>query len=337
VARLTGFSALLALLIVVFAPQGRQPALAHALDPGYLELRAVNERTWSVFWRSPDIQGRPMPITPRIEGACRFEQQPALAFDGRGWSARWPMHCEMGLQGLRITIEGLEKTRTDVLVRFENAPGESGNAWRLLPSAPSFLIPEDPGALQVLTSYFGLGVEHILLGLDHLLFVLALLLLIRNVPLLIGAITAFTVAHSLTLGLAAVGWLNVPGPPVEAVIALSIVFLAVEIVKDGEGGHRLSARAPWLISFGFGLIHGLGFGSALKEIGLPQNEILLALFSFNLGVEAGQIAFVFAALGVGWVLRLLFSRRSMRGARLAASYLIGSVAAFWLVERIAAF
>lgn len=278
-----------------------------------------------------------MPIVPRVEGACRFEQQPAPAFDGRGWSARWLMDCDRGLQGAKVWIDGLDRTRTDVLVRYEIEPGGPGNAWRLLPSAPSFLVPKDPGAMQVLTSYFWLGVEHILLGLDHLLFVLALLLLIRNVPLLIGAITAFTVAHSLTLGLAAVGWLNVPGPPVEAIIALSIVFLAVEIVKDGEGQRRLSVRAPWLISFGFGLIHGLGFGSALKEIGLPQNEILLALFAFNVGVEAGQIAFVFAAMGLGWVLRRLFSGWDVRRARLVTSYLIGSVAAFWLVERVAAF
>lgn len=334
-ARLAGFFALLALLIAI--PGSVLPAYAHALDPGYLELRAVNDRTWSVFWRAPDVQGRPMPITPKVEGGCRFEQQPALAFDGRGWSARWLMQCDEGLQGASFTIESLERTRTDVLVRYEFAPGEPGNAWRLLPSEPSFLVPEDPGALEVFTSYFWLGVEHILLGLDHLLFVLALLLLIRNVPLLIGAITAFTVAHSITLGLAAVGWLNVPGPPVEAVIALSIVFLAVEIVKDGEGDRRLSVRAPWLISFGFGLIHGLGFGSALKEIGLPQTEILLALFAFNLGVEAGQIAFVFAVLAVGWCLRRLFSGWNTRRARIAVSYVIGSIAAFWLVERIAAF
>lgn len=334
-ARFAGFFALLAFLVLV--PGSVLPAFAHALDPGYLELRAVNDKTWSVFWRAPDVQGRPMPITPQVEGACRFEKQGAPAFDGRGWSARWLMQCDQGLQGARFTIEGLDRTQTDVLVRYETASGEAGNAWRLLPSEPSFVVPDDPGPLQVLKSYFWLGVEHILLGLDHLLFVLALLLLIRNVPLLIGAITAFTVAHSITLGLAAVGWLNVPGPPVEAVIALSIVFLAVEIVKDGEGERRLSVRAPWLISFGFGLIHGLGFGSALKDIGLPQNEILLALFAFNLGVEAGQIAFVFAVLCVGWCLVQLFSGWNIRRARLAMSYVIGSISAFWLVERIAAF
>ena len=204
-------------------------------------------------------------------------------------------------------------------------------------------MPEDPGALEVLTSYFWLGLEHIASGLDHLLFVFALLLLIRKPWTLFGAVTAFTIAHSITLAAAALGWARVPGPPVEAVIALSIMFLAAEILQRDPNKPRLSERAPWAVCFFFGLIHGLGFGSALQEIGLPQSEVALALLSFNIGVEVGQILFILAVVAIWQVAKRLIpatlnsASQPMRAGNAFVPYAIGCVAAFWFVERLAGF
>ncbi len=311
-------------------------ALAHALQPGYLELRALGDDTWSVFWRKPDVQGKPMQLDAELPENCAQRRGPEAQFDGAGWSSRWLTTCVGGLDNGTIRIDGLENSRTDVLVRYELEPGR-GQAWRLVPGAPAFDIPAAPGALDVLRSYTFLGVEHILLGPDHLLFVLSLLILIGNIRTLIGAVTAFTVSHSLTLGAAALGWLNIPGPPVEAIIALSIMFVASEVLHHEPGAPRLSQRAPWIVSFGFGLIHGLGFGSALSEIGLPQGEIVLALLAFNIGVELGQLLFIAVCLA-GWtIMRRVIGPGSVSQMKATAVYGIGAIAAFWFVERLAGF
>lgn len=324
-------------LVLFWLALGAGSASAHALQPGYLELRALGGDSWSVLWRKPDLQGSPMPIDPRISATCEAQAVPPASFDGRAWTARWVLRCPGGLQGATITIDGLEGTRTDVLIRYETAPGSEGRSWRLVPSDTSYLIPESPGRWDVFTSYTGLGVEHILTGADHLLFVLALLLLIRSLPVLLGAITAFTLAHSITLGAAALGWLNVPGPPVEAIIALSIMFVASEILHHDPARPRLSERAPWIVSFGFGLIHGLGFGSALAEIGLPSGEIVLALLAFNLGVELGQLMFIAAVLLAWRVLQPLSSLQVAVWGRVLVVHAIGGLAAYWLIERVAGF
>jgi hydrogenase/urease accessory protein HupE len=181
-----------------------------------------------------------------------------------------------------------------------------------------------------------LGIEHILGGVDHLLFVLALLLIVRGGKAIILTVTAFTVAHSITLVAATLGWVHVPGPPVEAMIALSIVFVACEIVHGLQGRTGLTARAPWVIAFSFGLLHGFGFAGALAEVGLPQKAIPVALLTFNVGVEIGQLIFVGLALAIGSALSQLPALRS-RWAENALSYAIGSVAMFWVIERVAAF
>ncbi|SLN64268.1 HupE / UreJ protein [Pseudoruegeria aquimaris] len=328
----------LVLAAVALPSQG----LTHALQPGYLEVQALGDDDYRAFWRRPDVQGRPMEIDALLPEACTLRRGPEPRFDGAGWVTQWITACPGGLAGGEIRIEGLEATRTDVLVRYEIAPGQ-GEAQRLTAKEPAFAVPRAPGAREVLVSYFGLGVEHILEGLDHLLFVFALLLLIRDRWRLLGAVTAFTVAHSFTLAAAALGWLIVPGPPVEAIIALSIMFLAAEVLKRGDGPARLSERFPWMVCFGFGLLHGLGFGSALLEIGLPQQEIWLALLAFNLGVEAGQILFILVVLSVGWllarILPVLLDKATLIGATItrAVPYAVGGLAAFWFVERLAAF
>jgi hydrogenase/urease accessory protein HupE len=194
-------------------------------------------------------------------------------------------------------------------------------------------VAEPPSAWAVAWQYLELGVAHILLGFDHLLFVLALLLIVRGWRRLLATVTAFTLAHSITLAAATLGFVRVPGPPVEATIALSIVFLASELLKVSRGQASLTARAPWLVAFSFGLLHGFGFAGALADVGLPRAEIPLALLTFNVGVELGQIAFVFMALAAVWLLGRIRMEWPTWAAQVPA-YGIGSLAAFWLVERL---
>jgi hydrogenase/urease accessory protein HupE len=236
-------------------------------------------------------------------------------------------------------VDGLDRTSTDVLVRFEFGDG-AGEARRLTAGAPAFTIPDRASGLEVAQTYLLYGVEHIALGLDHIAFVLALLLLIDGGRRIVVTITAFTLAHSLTLGGAALGLVHVPGPPVEAAIALSIVFVASEVVHAGQGKPGLTWRHPALVAFVVGLLHGFGFAAALAEVGLPRDSIPVALAFFNVGVEIGQLLFIATVLCV-----LALGRRMLRAgharqpARLSAlpPYVIGSVAAFWLVQRVASF
>src|SRR6185436_2163723 len=192
---------------------------------------------------------------------------------------------------------------------------------------------ERPSALEVVRTYLTLGVEHILLGIDHLLFVLALLLIVKGVRRLVATVTAFTVAHSITLGAATLGFVHVPSAPVEAVIALSILFLASELARRRAGGSAdLTERFPWVVAFSFGLLHGFGFAGALSEVGIPQQAVPLALLFFNVGVEIGQLLFIAAVFGFGWLVRLSAVRVPAIWPR-AVAYGVGSAAAFWVVER----
>ena len=315
---------------------------AHALEPGYLEIQALSDDAHSLFWRKPAVKGKPMEMDVLLPENCDLRSPPAPRFDGAAWVSRWTAQCEGGMVGQHIKIDGLEGTNTDVLVRFQDLEG-IGFTSRLTPDQPGFALPENPGAFRVLADYIALGTDHILAGFDHLLFVFALLLLIHDWRRLVGAITAFTLAHSITLVAASLGWLVVPGPPVEAVIALSIVFLAVELAKRRDGTLRLSERWPWLVSFSFGLLHGLGFADALREIGLPESDLLMALLGFNLGVEIGQLAFVAAVLLLAvLVTRLAPSidvqlRRRAGILHTAFIYFVGSIAAYWFVERVTGF
>ncbi len=317
-----------------------QPVLlsAHALDPGYLDLVALGENRWRVTWRMPNVSGRPMPIEARLPDTCSHEPPPPPVFDGRAWTTGWIATCPGGLTNGTIEIQGLDRTMTDTLVRYELEPGKT-QVYRLTAEETAFTVPSDPGVLDILSSYISLGVTHILEGIDHLLFVFALLLLISGRARLFWAITAFTLAHSITLGAAALGWVNIPSPPVEAVIALSIVFLAYELTFAQTDRDPVTQRFPWIVSFAFGLIHGLGFAGALREIGLPEGDIPLALFSFNIGVELGQLLFIAAVVTIGITARHVFPKVQKQSSALTrmASYGIGSLAAYWVIERVASF
>ncbi len=330
-----GIAALFCLLMALAGP-----ATPHALQPGFLDMKALGGEAWRVFWKVPSGGAGPMPIEAVLPEACMPRRPGALGFDGAAFVVEWVARCPGGLQGGEIRIEGLEATQTDVLVRYELIP-ERVESHRLTASSTSFVVPASQGRWGVLSTYFGLGVEHILTGIDHLMFVFALILLVRDRRRLVGAVTAFTVAHSLSLAAATLGWIVVPAPPVEAVVALSIMFLAAELVRPGPPS--LAVRFPWVVAFCFGLLHGLGFARALLDVGLPEGEVPLALFAFNLGVEAGQLIFIALVLVAGALLGRLYprlvgsiTRTGGRGLG-AVSYLLGGMAAVWFVGRVAAF
>jgi hydrogenase/urease accessory protein HupE len=323
-----------------------QPVCADQLRLAYLQLNETAPETYDVLWKVPARgESLRLSLSVRLPERCRELTSPRTAIDGGAHSTRWQIHCTEGLSGGRIRVEGLAEAAADALVRIEHQDGTSQVA-RLVADTPELDVAASPGAVRVATTYLGLGVEHILRGADHLLFVFALLLIVTGTRRLVTTITAFTVAHSITLAAATLGLVRIPIAPVEAVIALSIVFVASEILRvktpspprgegRGEGG-SLTARAPWLVAFTFGLLHGFGFASALGEIGLPQTRIPVALLFFNVGVEVGQLLFVAAVLSVRHSLRGMTARLPQWTARVPP-YAIGSVAMFWVIQRIAAF
>ncbi|HEY6240507.1 MAG TPA: HupE/UreJ family protein [Burkholderiales bacterium] len=311
------------------------PAWADIFRPAYLELRQKDADTYDVTWKVPaqgDLRLAIHVVFP--EGTVALTE-PRGAFLGDGFVERWTVRRPGGLANTDVRIEGLPGSITDVLARVERDDGGTQVA-RLLPERPAFVVDPPVRGSGVVRAYLLLGIHHILTGFDHLLFVLTLVLIVPNLRRLLWTITAFTLAHSLTLAAATLGFVYVPQAPVEAAIALSIAFVAVEIVHGLQGRPGLTARAPWVIAFAFGLLHGFGFAGALAEVGLPPRAIPLALFFFNVGVEIGQILFVSAVLTV----LALGKRVKWRLPRWAAgvpAYMIGGVAMCWVIERIAAF
>ena len=320
---------LLALLCLLCAAWCAQ---AHENMPASLLLQARADGLVDVRWRLPQTQGPAPRVMPEFSAHC-VPLAAAQAADLPGAKLlRWQMRCQEGLgAGTRIDFPGLEVTMVDVLVRIEDASGQV-QSHIARPQAPSVTLGQPEAHSLAVSSYFGLGVEHILGGIDHLLFVLCLILLIPSVGGLVKTITAFTFAHSITLALAALGLVHVSGPPVEAVIALSILFLARELAVQGSG-QRLAVRMPWAVAFVFGLLHGFGFAGALSEVGLPQGDIPAALLLFNLGVEAGQLAFVAVAAPLVMLARQQAARLP-RWAPAVPIYAVGAVAGFWWLQRM---
>ena len=311
------------------------PATAHEMRPAYLDMRETGPDQFSVLWKVPARGDLRLGLYVQLPASCETKGEPQKSIEGNAYTERWTAICQGGLKGRRIGIDGLLATMTDTLARIEYADGSTEIA-RLTPDAPSFAVVGAQSTWDVARTYFVLGVDHILSGFDHLLFVFALVLLIPDRWMLAKTITAFTVAHSITLAGASLGYFSLPQKPVEAAIALSIAFVASELVKQRPGERRLSEAYPWLVAFAFGLLHGFGFAGALKETGLPQTDVPMALLTFNLGVEAGQLMFVAAVLVGFEALRRLVTV-SRRPARIAAGYLIGAMAMVWLVERLSSF
>ncbi|MEJ2339599.1 MAG: HupE/UreJ family protein [Gemmatimonadales bacterium] len=323
-----------ALLLMGSCAVAASAAAAHEVRPGYLELRQLADGTYDVLFKVPARGDWRLSLDVRFPAHC-VSTDPTRRFDGVAYIDRYRVTCAGGLIGEQVVIVGLSDTRTDVLARVERADGTTQVA-RLTPRDFVFTVVAAPGAAEVAQTYFGLGVQHILFGFDHLLFVLALVLVVGDWGRLAKTVTAFTVAHSLTLGAATLGLVHVPQKPVEAAIALSIAFVAADILRAADGRPSLTTRAPWLMAFLFGLLHGLGFASALSEIGLPAGDIPLALLLFNVGVEAGQLLFIAAVLLAIAVARRL-PAAVPRLARPLPAYAIGALAMFWVIERVVGF
>jgi hydrogenase/urease accessory protein HupE len=324
------------LIFAVVAVLLAQPTLSDELRPGYFEMRQTSPGTYNLLFKIPargeDLR---LAIYVKLPEGTQDVGLPRASFSDGAYVERRSIRRDGGLAGQAVSIEGLSATSTDVLVRVESLEGAI-QTERLSPTKTSFLIQAVPGSGEVAATYLRLGVEHILFGFDHLLFVLALVMLVRDWRRVAITVTAFTIAHSITLAAATLGFVNVPGPPVEATIALSIMLVSVEILNARRGKPSLTARLPWLVAFSFGLLHGFGFAGALAEVGLPQHAIPVALLFFNLGVEIGQLAFVAAVLAAGGLFRtamalrleLALIQRTVNRLDVIAAYAIGTVAAF---------
>jgi hypothetical protein len=307
--------------------------LADEFRPALLE---INEREggWvDVTWKVPTMGEQVLALTPVMPDFL----QPMGPGSGHRVAGAWVetksySAGEQVLNGATVSVDGLVQVPADVVVRVNLVDGTEHSA--ILRSVNnSFTIPEQVTRVELAVSYWKMGTIHILEGMDHLLFLLTLLLIVNGFIPLLKTVTAFTLAHSLTLALATLGIVHIPPVPTEAVISLSIVLLAVEVVHKNRGQLTSSERFPWLVAFTFGLVHGLGFAGALSEIGVPQNEVPLALLMFNVGVETGQVMFVTAVSLLLAGLHRLHGRSALTMAR-ATPYAIGGVAAFWTIDRV---
>jgi hypothetical protein len=314
---------------------GSAACTAHEVRPSYLELREDRAGEFDVLLKTPMRGELRLALAATLSGRTEAVTPMTTRATGDAAVQTWRFRAIDPLPGQTVRIDGLENTMTDALVQVAFLDGSSWTR-RLTPQQPAATIPARESGWSVAGLYLRLGVEHILLGVDHLLFVLALIIITRGTWLLVKTVTAFTVAHSITLALATLGYVHVPSAPVEALIALSIAFVSVEIVRQWQGHEGLTARAPWLVAFAFGLLHGLGFAGALSEIGLPEGQIPLALLFFNVGVEIGQLLFIATVLCVLALVRRIRPSRP-RWTGLAAPYAIGSIAMFWVIERVASF
>jgi len=316
---------------VVVVMLAGQTLLAHEVRPAYLELRQTDAKSYAVLWKVPAVGDMRLSIHPRFPENCKPAGDIATYRASDSYTERLSLACPGGLNDGTIAIDGLAATMTDVLVRIERTDGSSQVA-RLTQSVPALVVETSPGVLEVARVYSVLGVEHILSGVDHLLFVLALIIITRGGWKLAKTVTAFTLSHSITLTAATLGFVHVPQRPVEAAIALSIVFVAAEILRMRRGIKSITISAPWMVAFSFGLIHGLGFAGGLSDAGLPVAHIPTALLFFSLGVESGHFLFI----GVVLSLLAIAARVRMplpRWAELVPPYAIGTVAMFWVIQR----
>lgn len=309
-------------------------ARAHETRPGYLQIRETAPGQYALTWKTPLLGTMPLPVVLQLPDGLRALRPPVFQTlaDSRV-ERRWVDAGPNGLAGRRIEFPGLQYTITDVLVRVELLDGRT---WTTIvrPTRPYVEITAAQTSWQVAWTYLVEGFRHILFGIDHLLFVLGLMLIVKGRRNLLLTITAFTAAHSITLALATLGLASLPVLPLNAAIALSIVFLGPEIVRSWRGEPSFTLRYPWVVAFVFGLLHGFGFASGLTTAGMPSAAIPLALVSFNVGVELGQLVFVFAALGLARSFRVL-EVRWPRWAQLLPGYAVGTLGTFWFLQRFA--
>ena len=322
-----------AMLIVMLWLGIVSAVLAHEMRPGYLELREGDPSTYALLWKRPTGGEVEIRIAPVVPEGCRLATPDQQQLTPGAVVVRGTLTCAGGIAGKTLRIDGLDTTVTDVLVRIQHADGRL-ESHLLRPMTPSVTLGALTSGLERALSYLQLGVQHILLGVDHLLFVLGLLLIVSKRWVLVKTITAFTVAHSITLAIATLGYASTPLLPLNAAIALSILFLGPEIVRVWRGQSSFTIRHPWVVAFAFGLQHGFGFAAGLTAMGLPKAEIPLALLLFNVGVELGQLAFVVLVLLLERSFRALEIRWSL-WAQALPGYAVGSLGAYWTIQRIA--
>ncbi len=308
-------------------------AVAHEVRPGYLELRESDPTTYTLLWKRPTGGEVEIQIAPAIPEGCRLATPDRQQLTPGAVLVRGTLACDGGLAGKTLRVAGLETTVTDVLVRIQHADGRL-ESHLLRPAKPSVTLGGATSGLERALSYLRLGVQHILLGVDHLLFVLGLMLIVSDRWMLVKTITSFTFAHSITLAIATLGYAEAPLPPLNAAIALSILFLGPEIVRVGRGETSFTIRHAWVVAFAFGLLHGFGFASGLTAMGLPRTEIPLALLLFNVGVEIGQVAFVVLVVLLERAFRTL-EILWPRWAQALPGYAVGSLGAYWTLQRMA--
>jgi hypothetical protein len=307
-------------------------ASAHESRPAYLEIIQTGPETCDVTWKVPargNLRLGLYVVFP--EGTAATSERTGMN-DGTVHIERWSVRRAGGFAGETLLIDGLRTTQTEALIRFQRLDGTT-QVGRLLPTSPGMTVAATPTRWQAAGTYIGVGVRHILGGVDHLLFVLGLLFLVRERWMLVKTITSFTVAHSLTLAVATLGWAHAPTATLNVLIALSILFLGPEIVRLHRGETSLAVRHPWVVAFLFGLLHGFGFASGLTELGLPPAEIPLALLMFNVGVEIGQLGFV-AILLLAWGSFGVLEFRWRTWAPLAPAYVIGTLGSYWTIDRL---
>lgn len=314
------------------------PAPAHEVRPALVHIVESAPADYVITWKRPVVGDMALRLIPHLSGGA-LEKEATSEEAAPGFVVRiWRIRGGAPLDGQTLSVEGLPQSVTDVLVRVTARDGHSVDAV-LRPSHPSMTLSLSPPKGLAVPSYLRLGVEHILTGIDHLLFVLGLLLLIGPSWRLVKTVTAFTVAHSITLGLAALGYIRFPPATIEALVALSIVFVALELTPARTRRPGLAHRQPWIVAFTFGLLHGMAFAGALSQIGLPAKAAPQALFLFNVGVEFGQLLFIGAALAVMAGLRAgvrALGRPPPRWVGAAPAYAIGGMASYWLIERVVA-
>jgi hypothetical protein len=322
------------LWLVLAALFASAAAQAHEVRPALVQIRETGPSAYEVVWKRPVVGDMALRLVPHLSRGA-LDGPAAVEQAAPGYVTRvWRIRDGPPLEGQVLRIEGLSQSVTDVIVRVNLADGRSFDHV-LRPASPSVELALQPKGMAV-PAYLVLGIEHILVGIDHLLFVLGLLLLIGPNWTLVKTITGFTVAHSLTLALAALGYLTFPTAAIEALVALSILFVAVELTPARRTAGGLAQTRPWLIAFAFGLLHGMAFAGVLADIGLPAGAAPQALLLFNLGVEIGQLLFIGAVLAALAAARWLMRARrwpTPRWAALAPAYLIGTLSAYWLIER----
>ncbi len=309
---------------------------ADIIRPAYLQVKEFKSNHYKLLLKLPVKGTKRLPIKAVLPQECITIRPLSTHFVNGAYLERWSVKCKDGLIGKTVTLKGLRETDTDVLLRLEFLD-HSSQSILLTSTKTAYTIPQNPSALQIVKTYTWLGITHILLGFDHLLFVFCLLLIVKGRRRLLWTITAFTLAHSLTMAGATLGIVTIAQAPVEAIIALSILFLSIEIIHEKQGKRGLTSRYPWIIAFIFGLLHGFGFAGALAEIGLPEQAIGIALLFFNIGVELGQLVFVATVLLLGVLVQRLAHPSFFQKVETIGVYAIGTISSFWLIERVSSF